>query len=166
MSELGAIDAPNGPIMQFGGFSLLGIFMILFSFGIYRGIRPDVVTTIGVILLVVAGIFMVAVGFFPCDPQCIDVTFTGRMHSLTAMIPAITMPWGILLLVYPMQTDPNWQGLWRPLTLILGIISVILAPMLLFSVFDPVLGLIQRLGMFIPLLWMFLSSIHLFHLAS
>jgi len=166
MSELGAVDAPHGPIMQFIGFSLLGIFIILFSFGVYRGVRTHRVTIIGVLLLFIAGIFMAAVGFYPCDSQCIDVTFTGRMHSFTAMIPAITMPWGILLLNYPMQNDPNWQGLWHRLTLILGIISVILAPMLMLSVFDPVIGLIQRLGIFIPLLWMFLSSIHLFRLAS
>ena len=41
MSELGAVDAPHPIVMNVLGFQLLGIFMIDFGFGLYRGIIRD-----------------------------------------------------------------------------------------------------------------------------
>jgi hypothetical protein len=43
-------------------------------------------------LLVIAGAGMVVVGFFPCDAGCVDVTTTGRLHSVFSMPGAIGLP--------------------------------------------------------------------------
>jgi len=161
MSELGAVDAPHAIIMNTFGFSLLGIFFILFGFGLYLGLRKHAVTTISIILIVVAGISMFAVGFFPCDPGCNNVTPTGIAHSLTATIPAIVMPIGILLSAYSLRKDHNWQGHWWLLSLVFGVTSVLLSPLGMVPMLNSVRGLVQRIGIGIPLLWMEIMSIKL-----
>ncbi|MFQ6089751.1 MAG: DUF998 domain-containing protein [Candidatus Methanofastidiosia archaeon] len=162
MSELGAVDAPHGIIMNTFGFSLLGIFIILFGFSLYRGISKHIIATICAILIIIAGIFMFAVGFFPCDPGCNNVTLIGKGHIITSTIPAIVMPLAILIIAYPLRKDSNWQSYWWLLSLMLGIVAVILSPLTMFPIFAPVGGLVQRLGMGVPLFWMFLMSIKLY----
>jgi hypothetical membrane protein len=164
MSELGAVNSPFSPIVQFLGFSAMGIVIFIFSFVLYNNLEKDWPLRIGIILLIIAGISMVFVGFFPCDAGCVDVTETGRMHTLTATIPAITMPTGIFFFTSTMKADKRWESKWWKITLILALTSLLLAPLGMLENIDTIQGFVQRLGITFPLLWMGLVSIKLFKL--
>lgn len=166
LSELGAVDAPFGPVMQFAGFSLMGVFILLFSIALYHGTRKDIFAKTCAVLFIAGAISLVAVGFFPCDSRCMNITETGKMHGITATIPAILLPIAIALVSYSLEKDSNWGKKWRNITLAFGIASIALSPLTMFDFFKPVIGLVQRLGMFVPLLWMLLVSIRLFKLAK
>lgn len=165
MSELGALDAPHAIIMNILGFQLLGILIIAFGLGLYRGINKGWVMTISATLIIVAGSFMIAVGFFPCDPSCNNISPIGTGHVITSTIPAIVMPLAMLILAYPLRKDSRWQGYWL-FSLVLGIVAVILSPLGMFTIFQPVAGLVQRLGIGVSLFWMLVMSTKLFRITS
>ncbi|MFX1324751.1 MAG: DUF998 domain-containing protein [Promethearchaeota archaeon] len=160
MSEIGAVDSPFKNIMNIFGFSLLGVFIVIFSTGFKIFFRKNLQMAFTFILLLIGGIFMFLVGFFPCDPQCIDVTLTGRLHSFTATIPAISIPLAAMVSAYPISK--NWNKNWGYLSFILGILSIAAGPLMFLEVMDNFTGLIQRLGIAISLLWIFIVSIKIY----
>lgn len=93
ISELGARDAPYRRLMNLAGFMGLGVALLAFAAGYHLLLRRGRLAPLATGLLIVAGGSMVAVGFFPCDPGCVDVTPTGRLHSLTSTPQAIALPW-------------------------------------------------------------------------
>ncbi|MFX0026370.1 MAG: hypothetical protein ACFE8M_08130 [Candidatus Hermodarchaeota archaeon] len=46
---------------------------------------------------------MFSIGFFPCNPQCIDITLIGMFHFLTNMIAALFIPYATMLSAYPIS---------------------------------------------------------------
>ena len=152
--------------MQFAGFSLLGVFVVLFSIALYRGTKKTMASAIAVALIALGGAFMISVGFFPCDAGCENVSFTGRMHSLTATIPAIAIPAGIMLLSFAMKKDGRWKGKWSKITLIAGAAAIILSPLAMLPALEPVAGLVQRMGMGVPVAWMVAISTRLYALTK
>ena len=85
MSEIGSVVSPYKDIMNYFGFSLLGIFMVLFGFGSLNEFGKGTLQYLVFSLILIAGISMFIVGFFPCDAGCIDVTQTGKWHSITRL---------------------------------------------------------------------------------
>ncbi len=110
MSEIGAVDSPFKNIMNYLGFSLLGLFIISFSFGFRLYFKQNLQLTISFIFLLSGGIFMFLVGFLPCDSRCIDVTLRGRLHSWTSTIPALLIPLAAMLSAYPISK--KWGKKW------------------------------------------------------
>lgn len=80
LSELSAFDAPYAVIMGTFGIGLVGSMMIVAAFGLYRVIddRPLANLTEG--LVGVSGLGFVLVALAPCDPGCIPVGPSLRMH--------------------------------------------------------------------------------------
>jgi hypothetical protein len=105
MSELGATDAPYRHVMNVVGFMGLGLAILAFAAGFHLLLRHVRLTVVVTALLVVAGTFMVAVGFFPCDPGCVDVSVTGRLHSLTSTPQAIALPAAGIVSALVFRTD-------------------------------------------------------------
>ncbi|MHA2128252.1 MAG: DUF998 domain-containing protein [Promethearchaeota archaeon] len=58
MSEIGAVDSPFKDIMNYFGFSLLGIFIVLYSIGFKIYFKKTIQLTFTFILLIIGGIFM------------------------------------------------------------------------------------------------------------
>jgi hypothetical membrane protein len=144
----------------------MGIVIFIYSFVLYNNLEKNWSLRIGIVLLIIAGISMVLVGFFPCDAGCVDITETGRMHTLTATIPAITMPTGMLFFISPMKTDKKWESKWWQITVILAVTSLLLAPLGMLENIDAIQGFTQRFGITFPLLWMGLISIKIFKLQN
>ena len=164
MSELGATGAPNAIIMNIFGFILLGILMIAFSFGLYRNVSKGKVTTISSALIVVSGISLVAVAFFPCNLGCVNISFTGKMHGVFATIPGVAMALAPLIIAQQFKDDSRWENYWL-YTLVTGIVTAILGLAFLFIVIEGWMGAFQRISMGIPLLWMEVISIRLIRLS-
>jgi len=164
MSELGAVNAPHAIAMNVLGFQLLGIFMIGYGFGLYRGIGKGWDSKIGVALIVIAGVNMVLVGFFPCDPGCVDESPTGIAHAITATIASIATTLGMLVISLRLRKDSRWRSFWV-FTLAIAVVAIFLSPLPMFSIFSPWAGLLQRLGMGLALFWMEVMSIKLLRLS-
>lgn len=160
MSEIGAVDSPFKDIMNYLGFSLLGFTIIVFAIGFKIYFNVDLQPKIGYIFVLVGGIFMFSVGFLPCDSQCIDVTLTGELHSLTSMFSAILIPLGIMISAYPISK--KWGKIWGYSSFCFGILSLTSGPIMFIEVLNTFTGLIQRLGIGLSLLWIFLTSLKIF----
>ncbi len=160
MSEIGAIDSPFRDIMNYLGFSLLGFFIIVFSIGFKLYFKKNLTLTIAFILLLIGGIFMFSVGFLPCDSQCIDVTLTGELHSITSIISAILIPIAVMLSAYPISKE--WGKIWGYGSFFLGILSMASGPIIFVEYLNNFTGLIQRLGIGFSLLWIFITSLRIY----
>ena len=165
MSELGAIDAPHAIVMNVLGFQLLGIFMTGYGFGLYRGVSKGWDSKIGVALIVIAGVDMVLVGFFPCDPGCVNVSSTGIAHAITAKIASIAMTLGMLVVSLRLRKDSLWRSYWV-FTLAIAAVTIFLSPLPMFPILSPWAGLLQRLGIGLALFWMEVMSIKLLRLPT
>lgn len=156
MSEIGSVVSPYKDIMNYLGFSLLGIFISLFGVGLLKEFRRGVLQYLTFFLILIAGVFMFAVGFFPCDAGCVDVTKTGEMHSLTSTVPSITLP--LAAMIIAIIITKKWGKRWGYISFWLGTLSMTSGPIMFISQIAPYVGIIQRVGIGLSLLWMVLIS--------
>ena len=70
-SELGAVGAPHGLLMNVGGFMALGGIILAFAGAYGLALRASPWKLAAMVLLIVAGLGMITVGFFPCDAACV-----------------------------------------------------------------------------------------------
>ena len=159
MSEIGGVSSPYKDIMNYLGFSLLGIFIVLFSIGLRREFGGGVLGNISFFFLLIAGASMVAVGFYPCDAGCIDVTQTGKMHSILSTPPSITLPLAAIAMANVFTR--RWGKKWGYISFWLGVFSMISGPVMFLPFVASYLGLVQRIGIGLSLGWMFVVSMKL-----
>ncbi len=159
MSELGAVDAPYGFVMSFAGLVLLGILVIAFSVGLHRGIKEG--SVIGPALLVMSGFSLAATGVFRCDPGCIDISLIGRLHSAFAMLAGFAFIAAMFFIALRLRDDRDWRSYWA-YSVATGALTFVFS-LLLMSAGDWA-GLMQRISMGLPLLWMEVMAIRLFRL--
>lgn len=153
MSEIGSVGSPYKDLMNYLGFSSLGILITLFSIGLLREFGKGILKYMVFFMILIAGIFMFMVGFFPCDVGCIDITQTGKIHSITSTVPAIALPLAAMLLASVLTN--KWGKKWGYFSFWLGILSMLSGPIMFIPTASPYLGLIQRVGMGLSLLWIF-----------
>lgn len=157
MSEIGSVVSPYKDVMNYLGFSLLGVSMALFGIGVIREFSRSLLLYLSFSLILLAGIFMFAVGFFPCDAGCIDVTQIGRRHSITSTVPSIALPLAAMLMATIITK--RWGTSWGYISFWLGVISMASGPTMFIPAVAPYLGFAQRVGIGLSLLWMVLISI-------
>lgn len=100
---------------------------------------------------------------FPCEPSCVNQSFSGKMHDIFSSIPAIAIILVLLLISKSMKRDIRWKKYWA-YTLATNICTMLCSFLLIFSVLEGWIGLVQRFGMGIPLLWMMITAIRLLRL--
>jgi DMSO/TMAO reductase YedYZ heme-binding membrane subunit len=160
MSEIGAVDSPFKDIMNYAGFSLLGLLIVVFSIGLRIFFENYLINSIVFFIFLGGGICMFLVGFLPCDPQCIDVSQTGELHSLTSMLSAILISLAIILSTY--SVSKKWGKRWGYATFCLGILSMASGPIMFIESLNNYTGLIQRLGIGFSLFWIFITSLKIY----
>ena len=159
MSELGGVESPYKGIMNIFGFMLVGLFILIFGVGYNNHFKKSWHKTLTVLSLVVGGLFMIVVGFFPCDPACVDVTLVGRLHSLTSIPQSIALPLAAIFGAGVFSQEPKWGQKWAALSFGLGMASMAAGPLMQIPALHIFVGLIQRLGMGFALAWIFVVSI-------
>jgi len=152
-SELGAVDSPYRHAMNFGGFLPLGLTILAFAGAYALDFRRGLAHTAAVALLLVAGAGMVTVAFFPCDPGCVDVTRTGELHGTFSAPAAIGLPTAAMLSASVFRGDDRFGPRWQLVSFWLGLAALASGPVVAAGLVEDVLGLVQRLGMWTPLLW-------------
>jgi hypothetical protein len=108
---------------------------------------------------------MVVVGFFPCDAGCVDVTATGRLHSLFSLPGAIGLPAAAMVSAPVFRRDGRFGTAWQVGSFWLGLATLISGPLIAAELVGGVNGLVQRAAMWMPLGWMLAVSIRLYRLA-
>lgn len=152
-SELGSVGAPDAAIMNFAGFSLLGVVLLVFAVVYRTSIPGGAGTWLATISIVLAGLGMVIVGFFPCDPGCIDVTATGRLHATFSMPGAIGLPLAMMISAGVFRRDGRFGRGWQVASFVVGVLALLTGPVIAAGLFDEVDGVLQRMAMWPPLLW-------------
>jgi hypothetical membrane protein len=153
MSEIGAINSPYKDIMNYLGFSFLGLCFLVFSLRLRKELVPTIRSTIIYSSVFVAGFFMFLVGFFPCDVSCIDVSQTGELHSITSTVPAILLPISAIISGSVFSEDTKFNTKLGYSSFILGILSLSTGPLMFIDSVENFSGLFQRVGIGLVLVW-------------
>lgn len=164
ISELATSEAPHNIIMNTFGFFLFGLYLIFFGTGLYLGVKKHILISISMILFIISGFCILTLSAFPCDTGCSNLTFTGIGHNILIIFPSVAMPTAILLSLYPLWRDHNWKKYWWLFFVLIGIFLLIYSPISLFLDISLLNGLVQRLGLSVPLIWIFIMSIRLYRI--
>jgi hypothetical membrane protein len=153
MSELGAAGSPYRTLMNVAGFMGLGVVVLLFGAAYFMATQRSLSSALVVACLAVAGSFMIAVGFFPCDPGCVDVTTTGKLHSLTSVPQAIALPLAAVASSSVFLRDDRFGSGWALWSFWTGALALASGPVMSLETAQPVIGLLQRTGIGLSLAW-------------
>lgn len=165
-SELGAVDSPHGAVMNVAGFMGLGVSILVFAGAYGLVLRGGWAKVLVLVLIVVAGVGMVVVGFFPCDPGCVDVTRTGRLHGVFSAPGAIGLSVAAMVSSLVFRIDGRFGIGWQLVSFWGGLLALASGPVIQAELLPEWNGLLQRAAMWPPLLWMSAVSVRLHTLAS
>jgi hypothetical protein len=160
-SELGAVGAPHGLLMNVAGFMGLGVVILAFAAAYRLVLRPSSWRWVASGFMVVAGVGMITVGFLPCDAGCVDFTRTSELHSTFSMPGAIGLPVAVMLSSLAFRDDGRLGPAWQVVSFLLGLATLASGPIVAADLLPNHLGLLQRIGMWTPILWMSAVSLRL-----
>jgi hypothetical protein len=118
--------------------------MFIFYLGLHWGINNGTGSIIGPILFVISGLLGVLVAlFFPLDVGGELVTTRGKLHLILITISGMLAVAGMVALWFLLATDVVWNA-FASFSLIMGIISFVLAIATSFATKTNYLGLVER----------------------
>jgi hypothetical membrane protein len=161
MSVLGAIDAPHRAVMNTLGFPLLAVSIVAFAYAVDRGIpRFGAVSWAGPLLIVISGVALAMTAVFTGDPENVDASWRGTTHSAFAVVAAVSFAIAPLFIGLRQWHDRRWRrhtiysDVTASVTLALSWVSSL-------DALDAYAGLLQRISMGIPMIWMMVTSARL-----
>ena len=165
-SDLGAQTANMAWIQNQIGGNLTGILIILFGFGLWRALSPDVLGRIGAGALILTGLGAFLDGFLRLDCRGIDTGCTNdswhsSAHKMNNRFLVLAILAAVLVLAFAFRRLPQWRDLWLPTLLT---VPVSAAVSVLFSVIGDGAG--QRAANIILFLWIGLVAWRLLRLAD
>jgi hypothetical protein len=172
MSILGGIGGLRGAAFNLG-LVLTGALLIAFGFGLHRGINQGKGNRIGLILLVIAGLGLIGSAYFHCALGCVNVfkepDFRGQMHILFAFLTGLSFSFSPIPFFFSLKEDSRWKS-YRAVTLAASVLANIPGITLWITMFTTRLpeweGIIQRLGLLFPLMWVEVMAIRLLRLSK
>jgi hypothetical protein len=172
MSVLGGVQGWRGAIFNLG-LVLIGILLIFFGFGLHRNVNQGKGNRAGLILLVIAGVGLMGSSYYHCDAGCVNIIqepdFRGQMHMLFAFITGLSLAFSPLPFFFSMKHDSRWKN-YRGVTMAAVILSNIPGILMWITLFTTRLpeweGVIQRLGLVFPLVWVEVMAIKLLNLSK
>ena len=172
MSILGGVRGWRGAAFNLG-LIMIALLLVLFGIGMHLAFNRGRSSRVGLILLIVACIGLVGSSYFHCDVACLNILdepdFRGQMHMMFAFIAGLSLAFSPLAFYLSMKEEPQWK-VYRRWTLIAVILSNIPGITMWISLFTVRLpeweGLIQRLGLFFPLIWVEVTAIKLLRIMN
>lgn len=164
MSMLGGVEGIRGLLFNIG-VVITGLLLIIFAFGLHQSIHQGVGSKIGPILIALGGVGLFGSGIFSCDVNCVNVieskTLVGWLHMLSAFIAGSCLAISPFFIFFRMKQDELWEK-YRSFTLAIGVFANLPGVVLWVSMFTSRLpgweGVIQRLGLLFPLIWIFILA--------
>lgn len=162
ISELGETGGEFAWLMNYFGFMLSAILILMFVLTFRKRFPRTTTNTLGTLLLVIFAIGVFFAGVYSCDAGCLPTNATGeqKLHDVASLaLPAFTLgvaAWGI----YFCQV-PQWRHFG-----IYSLISVSLSAILLFVMVQSEAsrdgtGLYQRLFLGVLFIWMIALAVWL-----
>ena len=164
MSILGGVEGIRGYAFNIGVMAI-GLLVALFAIGIHHALNDGQGSKVGPIMLAIGGVGLFLSGIFHCDAGCANFlarTPIGIMHMIVALIGGMFTALSLFAFFFRTRGTPEWHllGLFTLLMALLGNGAGILLWIAYgMDIFDEIQGLIQRLGIIFPLLWIFVISI-------
>lgn len=157
-SEFGAVDSPVRWWTNIGSFAVLGVGLVAATVAYCTLPRPSPWRVVGAALLLLAGVGMLAVSQAPCDPGCIDVTSTGRWHSVLSAPSAIALPVAMMVSAPALRADGSFSARWQRPSFVLGGVLLVSGPVIALELVAGVAGLVQRASMWTAAMWVAVLS--------
>jgi hypothetical membrane protein len=82
-SDLATTGTPNAAIFSAGFFFLPGVLTVVLGIGLWMTVRGGVLWRLGAVMVVFAGVFLVATGVFPQDPHS---AIAGVLHGTVSQV--------------------------------------------------------------------------------
>jgi hypothetical membrane protein len=166
MSVLGGVKGIRGSIFNVG-VALTGVLIIAFSTGLHRSIHHGEGSRIGPVMIALGGVGMIGSSMFHCTAECTNVvamTSGGILHILFSFITGMNLAVSPFFIFARIRKDLQWRT-YAWFTLTMGVLANIPGILLWGSFFTVRLteieGLIQRLGIVFPLLWIGVMSLRM-----
>lgn len=144
------------------GFLTAGLFVELFTAGLFLSIRRSPGFGPGLASLALFGFGLLLIGAFHTDVPGQPLTTDGIIHNAAATVTFWLLPTAALLLVPSLKSDPKWRPIF-PFTI--GIAVFALAWMLMFKFFLPQdlswFGLYERILVVAEVLWIEMTAMWL-----
>ena len=165
MSLLGGVKGIRGLVFNVG-VAVTALLLIAFAYGLHQNINKGVGSRIGPILIVLAGLGLFGSGIFSCNANCLNVietrTTIGILHMISAFVAGSCLAISPFFIFFRMKKDPLWKR-YRSFTLAIGVLSNLPGIVLWVSIFSVRIpeweGVIQRLGLLFPFIWIFTLSL-------
>jgi hypothetical membrane protein len=171
MSILGGVEGLRGYAFNFG-VMFIGLLVVMFSIGMHQSLNEGDGSKLGPIMLAIGGAGMVASGIFHCDEGCANflaMTPTGMLHLVSAAITGFFTAMSLFAFYFRVRRDSGLQN-YALFTLIMAILGNGSGILLWVSYPTDTLvefqGLIQRLGIVFPLLWIGVMALVMLMLSS
>jgi hypothetical membrane protein len=133
---------------------LLGVLLILGTILLRTGFPPRTSRTLGLGLLVVAGIGAIGVGLSPEDVNL-------RVHTVSALLAFAGGGLALVVLGFAMFRDTRWDG-FRAFSIFCGLIGLVALVLFVAGVYGPLgVGGMERLIVAPVLLWALVCGLHL-----
>src|SRR5918995_529124 len=116
--------------MNVAGFRGLGLTILALAAAYSVVLRRSRAKAVAAGLLVIAGLGMVLVGFFPRDAGCVDVTGSGRLHSVFSMPGAIGLSLAAMVSATVFSSDGRLRRGWQVASFTIGLIALASGPII------------------------------------
>ena len=156
ISMLGAVGSSTAWFFNPLGFYLVAVLSVLFWIGMYIGGAGR----IGSLSFIVGnGVGFIMLGAFPVGPETLD------MHLLGFLILVAGGILGMFFFAESMRRSEGWKNLWK-YTLITAIAYTLFYIAHQNQVFDPMVGLSQRVMSWITWLWTLVIAYRLYRISQ
>ena len=165
-SELGTGQAA---IVMNVNFAITGVLIMIFALGLGRSIHGSKWSRIGPVFLLICGVGEAMTGAFPCDPGCRAATgsFSQNVHLGTAVVFFGSISITPFLVGIGLSRSQSWK-FYRSYSIASGLASIVLFFVFSIAVLSSFqyVGLVQRLFLAVPFLWIESMAIRALNVSS
>lgn len=164
ISELGAAGAPYAIVMNLAGLIVSGVLVMVLSLGLYLGVRDGRASIIGAALLALSGAALVMTGIFTLDAGGLAVSGPGMAHGFFARIGESAIIVAALAMSFGLKKDERWHA-YALYCLMTAVVATALYLLIDLDFVAPWKGIMQRLLVTVPLMWIEVMSVRLLFLS-
>jgi hypothetical protein len=147
------------------GFLATGIFIDIFTVGLFFSIRGARGFRLGMVLLVFFGFGLLLIGAFREDPVGGSHTIQGTIHTITAAIVFSIFPIASFLIALSLRKDPYWKGLFIHTIVATSFALAFVIGHLILPAETKLLGLYERILVLNTVIWVEIMAIRLLRLS-
>lgn len=166
MSVLGGVAGLRGMVFN-TGLVVISVLVGLFTLGFHRNLNQGAGSQVGPGLLFLSSLGMLGLAYFSCSQNCANVAaqdLSGIVHIIIAGVTGLSLGMAPLFFLRRMKEDSRWQKYYQ-FTLLIAILANIAGALLWYAFFTTRLpaidGLLQRLTIIFPCIWMFTMAYQL-----